>query len=46
MQIAFDAAKSATNESRRGLSFELAFFVLSNFVAEFEDLRKDYGERR
>jgi uncharacterized DUF497 family protein len=46
MQMEFDAAKSATNVAKRGLPFELAFFVLTNLVFEFQDLRRDYGEAR
>jgi uncharacterized DUF497 family protein len=46
VEIEFDAAKSAANEAGRGLPFDLAFFVLTNLVFEFEDLRKDYGEER
>ncbi len=46
MGIEFDLAKDARNRRERGLPLALGAVVLANLVVEFEDDRRDYGERR
>ena len=46
MDIEYDADKDEENYRSRGLPFDLGAVVLANRVAEFEDDRRDYGERR
>ena len=46
MEIDFDAEKDADNRRHRGLPLALGAVVLANLVVEFEDTRRDYGERR
>lgn len=46
MEIEFDPAKDAKNRRERGLPLALGAVVLANLVVEFEDDRRDYGERR
>lgn len=42
----FDPEKNERNLRERGLSLAVGFEVLAGRVAEFEDTRFDYGERR
>jgi uncharacterized DUF497 family protein len=46
VEIEFDPAKDAKNRRERGLPLALGAVVLANLVVEFEDDRRDYGERR
>ena len=46
MRITFDPAKRAKTLADRGLDFEDAVVVFEGTTVEFEDLRRDYGERR
>ncbi len=46
VEIEFDPAKDAKNIRERGLSLSTGVAVLANLVASYEDVRKDYGERR
>lgn len=46
MEIEYDPPKDEETRRGRGLPFELAKDLLQNFVVEFEDDRRDYGERR
>lgn len=46
MEISFDPAKRAKVLADRGLDFARAHVVFAGRVAEIEDTRQDYGERR
>lgn len=46
MKIEFDPAKSATNNRKRGLSFELAAELDWSAARVRADDRRDYGEER
>lgn len=46
MTMAYDPAKREKTFQDRGLDFEDARHVFSGPTFEFEDTRKDYGERR
>jgi uncharacterized protein len=46
MGFEWDAAKSARNETERGLPFELAILMFDGWVMEYRDERRDYGETR
>jgi len=46
MQITFHAAKRVHTLCTRGLDFAEAAAVFEGPVAEIDDLRRDYGERR
>lgn len=46
LSITFDPAKRDWTLAERGLDFADASHVLTGPRIEFEDLRKDYGERR
>lgn len=46
MKIEFDPEKDAQNVRERRVSLRLGGAVLANIVGEFEDTRRDYGERR
>ncbi len=46
MDLEYDHDKDEENRRSRGLPFDLGAVVLANRVAEFEDDRRDYGERR
>jgi uncharacterized protein len=42
----WDPAKSARNLVQRGFDFEFATLVFLGTYVEFDDTRRDYGERR
>ena len=46
MRITFDPTKRAKTLAERGLDFEDATVVFNGTTVEFEDKRRDYGERR
>jgi uncharacterized protein len=46
MRITFDPAKRNRTLAERGLDFADAAFVFEGVTMEFEDIRKDYGEKR
>jgi uncharacterized protein len=46
MQIEFDPAKNERNIRERGLSFERAVEFDFKTAARFDDVRRDYGEKR
>ncbi len=46
MKFSWDDAKSDRNLRERGLSFEAAVAMFDGKVLAWEDLRRDYGERR
>lgn len=46
MRTAFDPAKRARTLADRGLDFADAPLVFAGVTLEFEDTRKDYGEKR
>lgn len=46
MTFEWDAAKSTRNLSLRGFDFEFASLVFAGTYVEFDDTRRDYGERR
>ena len=46
MTLEWDAAKSTRNLSLRGFDFEFASLVFVGAYVEFDDTRRDYGERR
>lgn len=46
MKITYDPAKRAKTLEERGLDFEDAAVVFAGPMFEFEDVRRDYGERR
>jgi len=46
VEIEFDPAKDDRNRCERGLPLVLGAVLLANLVVEFEDDRRDYGERR
>lgn len=46
MTFDWDPAKSAENLVQRGFDFEFATLVFLGTYVEFDDTRRDYGERR
>ena len=46
MTVEWDAAKSTRNLGQRGFDFEFASLVFASTYVEFDDTRRDYGERR
>ena len=46
MRITFDPEKRARTLADRGLDFEDALIVFEGITVEFEDTRRNYGERR
>lgn len=46
MTLEWDAAKSTRNVGQRGFDFEFASLVFASTYVEFDDTRRDYGERR
>ncbi len=46
MTYEWDAAKSTRNLTVRGFDFEFATLVFAGPYVEFDDTRRDYGERR
>ena len=46
MQITFDPVKRAKTLEERGLDFQDAEKVFQGNTAEYQDIRKDYGENR
>ena len=46
MIFEWDAAKSTRNLTVRGFDFEFASLVFDGVYVEFDDTRRDYGERR
>jgi uncharacterized DUF497 family protein len=42
----WDPKKSDENFARRGFDFEFAALVFASTYVEFDDTRRDYGERR
>lgn len=46
MEVTFDRAKRAKTLRERGIDFTDAARVFDGTTVEFEDFRKDYGERR
>ncbi len=46
MRITFDQAKRDSTFASRGLAFEDAALVFQGITLEFDDQRRDYGERR
>lgn len=46
MRITFDPAKRAKTLAARGLDFADATIVFRGVTLEFEDTRRDYGEKR
>ncbi len=46
MIFEWDAAKSTRNLGLRGFDFEFASLVFAGTYVEFDDTRRDYGERR
>lgn len=46
MTFEWDHAKSTRNLALRGFDFEFASLVFASTYVEFDDTRRDYGERR
>lgn len=46
MKFEWDAAKSRRNLRERRVSFDVVVELFAGHVVEFEDTRRDYGERR
>ena len=46
MTFDWDPGKSDENFARRGFDFEFAALVFAATYVEFDDTRRDYGERR
>jgi uncharacterized DUF497 family protein len=46
MQIEFDEHKSLRNFAERGLTFDFVALIFEGAVMQWDDDRKDYGERR
>jgi uncharacterized DUF497 family protein len=46
MTFGWDPPKSERNARERGLPFEVAMALFDRNTIEFDDARKDYGERR
>jgi hypothetical protein len=46
MRVTFDPAKRAKTLAERGLDFEDAAIVFQGTTVEFEDTRRNYGEKR
>ena len=46
MRVTYDPAKRARTLAERGLDFEDALLVFAGITVEWEDTRKEYGERR
>ncbi len=46
MEFEWDPAKSTANIESRGLPFDVAAGIFDGPVIEWEDTRRDYGERR
>lgn len=46
MTFDWDATKSAQNLARRGFDFAFASLVFTGTYVEYDDTRRDYGERR
>jgi uncharacterized DUF497 family protein len=46
MSFGWDPLKSAHNAQERGLPFEVAMALFDRNTIEFDDARRDYGERR
>ena len=42
----WDATKSDENLTRRGFDFAFAALVFADTFVEYDDVRRDYGERR
>lgn len=42
----FDPEKDVRNRREHGVSLSLGFDVIAGALVEFEDTRRDYGERR
>ncbi len=42
----WDEAKSAANRQRRGFGFDVAALIFEGVTVEWDDTRRDYGERR
>ncbi len=46
MAFGWDPEKSARNARERGLPFDIAMALFDSDTIEFDDRRRDYGERR
>lgn len=46
MSFGWDPSKSEKNARDRGLPFEIAMALFDGHTVEFDDRRRDYGERR
>jgi uncharacterized DUF497 family protein len=46
MEFGWDPTKSSKNARERGLPFAIAMALFDGDTIEFDDRRKDYGERR
>ncbi len=46
MSFGWDPPKSEKNARERGLPFEIAMALFDGNTIEFDDRRRDYGERR
>jgi hypothetical protein len=46
MRITFDVAKHERNLRERGFGFDYAALIFAGPTVEWEDRRRDYGERR
>ncbi len=46
MTFDWDPKKSEENFARRGFDFEFAVLIFGSTYVEFDDTRRDYGERR
>jgi uncharacterized protein len=46
MRFGWDPAKSERNARERGLPFDIAMALFDGATIEFDDRRRDYGERR
>ncbi|HEX2255662.1 MAG TPA: BrnT family toxin [Afifellaceae bacterium] len=46
MRFDWDPRKSARNAEERSLPFEVAMALFDGHTLEFDDQRRDYGERR
>ena len=46
MEIEFDIAKSERNQRERGFGFDFAALIFLGLTIEWDDVRKNYGERQ
>lgn len=46
MEFEWDVHKNKKNQQKHGIDFADAVLIFDNDILKYEDIRKDYGERR